>query len=156
MVRVLSAAAVASLDAEETDEVWLVLLTITHPDLTDTIRLVNNIENVESQGYTFIGLPFEIELPSEGERPGEARLKVDNVNREIVEAIRTIGLVPPQVQIQLVLASQPNQLEYQVPVMTLRDASYDVSYVSGVLRFEDITTEPVCDTQTPQRFPALF
>ena len=36
------------------------------------IRVVNNIEAVTSNGNEFVALPFDIELPDEGERPGEA------------------------------------------------------------------------------------
>ncbi|NDC57532.1 MAG: DUF1833 domain-containing protein, partial [Alphaproteobacteria bacterium] len=79
-MRSLSATAVASLTAETTDEVWLPLVTISHADLSSPIRVVANNENITSRGNTFIGYPFEIELPSQNDQsPGEARLRIDNV-----------------------------------------------------------------------------
>lgn len=155
-MRTLSPAAEASLLAEETDEVWLILLTVSHPDLDDPITIVNDINEIVSNGVTFRALPFEIELPGEGQRPGESRIRIDNVSREIVEAVRIIGLIPPTVKIQVVLASQPDVIEYEVPVMTLRDVTYDAAFVTGVLRFEDISVEPVAEIINPNRFPALF
>ena len=153
--RQLSAAATASLVAEETAEVWLRLIVITHANLAVPIRLVDNIEDIVSNGATFVALPFELELPDEGERPGEARIRVDNVDRRIVEAIRSIT-TPPQVTIQIILASDPDAIELEIPTLTLRDATYDLTAVTGFLRFEDITVEPVAESITPARFPGLF
>lgn len=157
--RVLSAPATAAIAAEETDEVFLVCVKISHADLVAPIRVVNNIEDItrteDAVSVDYVGLPFEIELPDEGERPGETRLSVDNVDRRIVEAIRTIQS-PPDVEIRVVLASQPDVIEYELTGLTLRDATYDVSTVQGYLRFEDLQVENACDTITPSRFPALF
>ena len=44
-----SAEFVRSAFASETDEIWLILLTISHADLTDDIRVVHNTENVTSR-----------------------------------------------------------------------------------------------------------
>jgi hypothetical protein len=151
----LSSAATASIHAEDTDEVWLVLLTINHADLDAPIRVVNNTEDIVSGGVTYIALPFELELPDQGERPGEARIRVDNVNRAIVEAVRTIQS-PPSVEFKIVLASQPDTIEYQHSGLTMRDVTYDLASVQGYLRYEDLSTEPVADIITPSRFPGLF
>lgn len=153
--RVLSTAATRALTAEETEEVFLVLVKISHGDLVSAIRVVNNIEAIEHDGETYVGLPFEIELPDEGDRPGEARLSVDNVDRRIVEAVRTIS-TPPSVTIKVVLASQPDVIEYQLDGLTMRDVSYDAATVQGYLRYEDLSTENVADIIVPSRFPGLF
>lgn len=153
--RVLSAPATAALVAEETDEVFLILVKIDHADLDQPIRVVNNIEEIVSGGETYVGLPFEVELPDEGDRPGEARLSVDNVDRRIVEAIRTIS-TPPSVTIKVVLASQPDTIEYQLDGLTMRDVSYDAATVQGYLRYEDLSSENVADMIVPSRFPGLF
>lgn len=156
MVRTLSGTAIASQNAEATEEVWLVLLTLEHDDLAEPLRVVNNIESIVSNGETYVGLPFRIVLPEDSENgPGEARLQIDNVDKLIVETLRTLQS-PPTMSIQVVLASQPDTVEYLLTNMTLRDASYDDAVVEGVLRFEDLTVEAVSETITPERFPALF
>ncbi len=138
MSRSLSEAAIASQNAQETGEAWLVLLEIDHDDLADPIRVVNNHQNITSNGNLFVGFPFEIELPGEDpDQPLRARLRIDNVDRTIVETVRTISS-PPTVTARVVLASQPNTVEVEFSGMTLREASYDAATVEADLVFEDV------------------
>lgn len=153
--RTLSSAAQAAILDEESDEVSLHLVTIEHDDLDAPIRIVDNIEDITSNGETFVGLPFRLELPDEGDRPGEARITVDNVDRRIAEAVRSIT-TPPSVTIQVVLASQPDTLELELSGMTLRDVTIDAGAVTGYLRFEDLSVEPIAEAITPSKFPGLF
>lgn len=152
--RTLSPAMETAIAAEESDECPLVLVTIEHDDLPEPIRVVNNIEDIVSNGATFVGLPFEIELPDEGERPGEARIRVDNVDRRIVKAVRSIQ-TPPDVTVQVILASQPDVIDMEITGLKLRDTTTDAAAVTGYLRFEDLTVEPVAAMITPARFPGL-
>lgn len=155
MSRTLSSAALASMHAEQTDEVWLVLLTISNPGMT-TIRVVNNTEDIVSRGNTYIGFPFEIELPGQDpDSPSSARLRIDNVDKRIVEAVRTIT-TPPEVTIEVILASQPDTVEIAYSNLSMRAVEYDVDSVRGELTFESIYSEPVTLTITPNRFPGLF
>lgn len=155
MPRSLSATALASMHAPQTGEVWLVLLTISNPGMT-TIRVVNNTEDVVSRGNTYQAFPFEIELPGEDpDSPSSARLRIDNVDKRIVEAVRSIS-TPPEVTIEVILASQPNTVEISYANLTLRSVEYDAGSVRGELVFESIFSEPVTLTITPNRFPGLF
>jgi Domain of unknown function (DUF1833) len=155
-MRTLSANALRSAFAQQTDEVWLVLLTIHHPGLADDIRLVNDNSGLTSNGEVFVPFAFKLELPAEDpDNPGEARLTVDNIDRTIVTAMRSLS-TPPEVTIQVILASDPDMIEAEFAGMVLRDVKWDAQSVSGVLRYEDITTEPVAVQMTPQRFPGLF
>lgn len=157
MTRSLSARAVEATNDQNSDEVWLPLLTISHAEILDgPIRLVSDMQDVVSRGNTFVALPFEIVLPGEDpESPAKAVLRVDNVDRRIVQALRDLSS-PPLVTIEVVLASQPNTVEVSYPEMTLRNATYDASYVSGELAYEAIYVEPISIVMTPQRFPGLF
>lgn len=156
MARTLSATAVAAMMDETTDEVFLPLVTISHADLAQPIRVVANNENIISRGNTYVGYPFDLELPGQADdSPGEARLRIDNVDKQIVEAIRLIT-GPPSVLIEVILASAPDTVEIAIGSMTLRDVSYDAATVEGVLRFEDVSVEPIGAIITPERFPAIF
>lgn len=140
-MRTLSTNALSSAFAQQTDEVWLVLLTIDHPSLTTPLRFVNNMESVTSRGDLFIAFPFEIEFPEQDpDSAGEARITIDNIDRQIVTTIREITS-PPSVTLEVVLASTPSTVEASFTGMVLRDVKYDAVKVSGTLRFEDIMSE---------------
>lgn len=156
MPRSLSSTAIASANAQQTDEVWLVLLTIAHASLATPIRVVNNNESIVSRGQTYQWFPFEIELPGEDvDSPSRARLRIDNVDRTIVNTIRSIS-TPPTVTLEVVLASAPDVVEVSFSGLSLREVDYDAMSVTGELVFESIFTEPVTLTMTPARFPGLF
>lgn len=155
-MRPLSPNIVEDLNAEVAEEVYLCLLTIDHDDLANPIRVVNNLENITSRGLTFLGLPFEIELPSEtADGPGVAQIKVDNVDRRIVQALRIIT-TPPEVTIEVIVADDPDTVEMLVDDLKLTNASYDQTVVRGTLMFQDVVGEPANETITSERFPALF
>jgi len=144
--------------AQRTDEVPLFLLTINHPDMEgNPIRVVNNMQAVESRGNIFIPWPFEINLPSEKlEELTKVTLRIDNIDRQIVQAIRTISS-PPEIILELTLASTPDTVEAGPFSLTLRHVRYDSLVVEGELAYEDILNEPFPgDSYTPAYFPALF
>jgi hypothetical protein len=156
MPRTLSATAVASLNAQETGEVWLVLLTISHPDLPTPIRVVNNNEDITSRGNVYQAFPFEIVLPGEDpDSPPRAAIRIDNVDRSVIALIRSISSAP-SVTIEVILASQPNTVEIAYSSLALRNVRYDPSTIEGELFFEPLFNEPITATMTPSRFPGLF
>lgn len=156
MARTLSGPAGESLMDETTDEVWLTLLTISHASLAEPIRVVHNNEAITSRGNEFTAYAFQFIMPGQGgDGPGEAQLSIDNTDRVIVETIRSITDAP-DVLVEVILADTPNTVEISLPTMKLRDVTYNVSTVTGFLRFEDLITEPVAETITPSRLPALF
>jgi hypothetical protein len=155
-MRNLSFKAIQSMQASNTAEVWLLLLTIYHPSLAVPIFLVNNNENIVSRGNTYIALPFDVDLPNEDqEAPGAAALTVDNVDRSIIDAIRAMD-VPPTVTIEVVLASQPDSVEVGFSDLVLRNVNYDATTIKGSLQWEDILVEPMALQMTPARFPGMF
>ncbi len=156
MARTLSTTALQSMHAQETGEVWLVLLTIGHASLAQPIRVVNNTENIVSRGAVFLAFPFEIVLP--GEDPDgitRASLRFDNVERTAIGVIRGLDS-PPTVTLEVVLASNPSTVEIAFEGLTLRNVTYDALQIEGELYFESIFTEPITLTMTPSRFPGLF
>lgn len=120
----------------------LVLLEIDHADLAVAIRVVNNKANITSNGEEYVGFPFEIFLPdSKDDAPPQAKLRIDNVSREIVEAIRSISS-PPSVTIRIVRQETPDIVEAEFAGMQLRYVPFDALSVEGTLEFEDLTREP--------------
>lgn len=156
MSRSLSAAAWASIAAQETGEVWLALLTIAHASIA-TIRLVNNTKDVVSGGNTYTAFPFAVTIPPEHpDRPPEVMLVADAIDRSVVDAIRAIP-AEPTVTLSLVLASAPDLVEAGPFAFTMYDAAFDAHTVECRLGYERVLTAPYpADVFTPSLFPGLF
>ena len=155
-MRTLSSTAIASAHAQETGEVWLVLLTISHSSLPAPIRVVNNNEDITSRGNSYQAFPFDIILP--GEDPDgvtKALLRFDNVERTAITAIRGLTSAPA-VTIEVILASDPDVVEISFTGLTVKSVNFDAVQIEGELHFESLWTEPITYTMTPSRLPGLF
>jgi hypothetical protein len=143
--------------AQETGECPLLLLTISHADLDEPIRVVHNGEDIVSRGNTYLAAAFEFVIPDEKEsQPPAARLAICNVDRRIVQAIRGLA-TPPKITAEIVLADTPNTVEALYEDLVLQNASYDVLIVEGTLGYEDFFAESFPgDTFTPGIFPGVF
>jgi hypothetical protein len=120
----------------------LVLLEIAHDSLDGSIKLVNNKVNIMHDGEEYIGFPFEIILPDSKEAtPPTAKIRIDNVSREIGQAIRLIS-TPPLVTIKVVRQETLDVIEAEFSGMYLTNVSYDAMSVDADLMFEDLTREP--------------
>lgn len=141
----------------DTDQVFLVLLTIAQADLAQPIRVVNNNEDITSNGNVFTAFPFDIELPDSREGvPPSATLVIDNVSQEIAQAVRTMTSVAT-VLIQIIRAADPDTIERSYTGFNLRDVKWNAHKMSGDLILEDFQTEPYPALQfSPAFFPGLF
>ena len=142
--------------ASESDQPFL-LLKIDHADLAQPIRVVNNKEDVISNGETFVGFPFEIPLPDNIEdAPPRTRLQISNVSREIGQAIRLIN-TPASVTLEIVQQSDLDTIQFTFPGMRLTNAQLDALTVTGDLSFEDLVREPYpSKTFSPAEYPGLI
>ncbi len=164
-MRHLSPIALAAVYAQETGTVFIVLLTISHPTLIDPetsapapLRFCSDAVQTVSRGNAYLPFPFMLALASEDpQKPPEAILQIDNIDRSITAAIRNMGVVPCQILIELVTSDTPDAVEYSSGSMTLRDVHYDALTVSGQLAFEQILNEPFPSTLvTPATIPGVF
>lgn len=151
----ISAAMARAILGHRTDEVAIVLLTISGTGFT-TFRVCNDSANITSGGNTFTAYPFEIELPGDGENAPIARLRIGNVSRQIWEAIdAATGQIT--VKIELVLASAPNTIEKSFDGLELRNVVCNALTVEGDLTTASFTSEPYPHMRaTPSRLPGLF
>ena len=108
MSRTLSTTAVASQNAENTDQVWLTAVTIAHDSLAEPIRVVDNTENIISNGNIFVAWDFTLQLPGEDpDNPVSASISIGNIDPEIIKSLRAISS-PPTVTIQILLGDSPD------------------------------------------------
>ena len=152
-----ASAFIRSAFAQETDEIWLILLTISHPDLTDDIRVVHNPVAITSRGLNFIGFAFELSLPIDApDRAPIAELRIDNVSREIAQAVRSISSAPT-VTIEVIRAAAPDVVELSLEGFRLQNVNWDAGSVRGALVLDDIATEPFpAGIFSPAGFPGLI
>jgi len=154
--RTLSTTAVASQNAENTDQVWLTAVTIAHDSLAEPIRVVDNTENIISNGNIFVAWDFTLQLPGEDpDNPVSASISIGNIDPEIIKSLRAISS-PPTVTIQILLGDSPDVIEIEFSGLILRNATYDANQITGELRFEELLTEPIATTLTPAMFPGMF
>ncbi|HET6805329.1 MAG TPA: DUF1833 family protein [Frateuria sp.] len=149
--------AMRAMFAQETGEVFLVCLTITHPDIP-TQRLVNNSEPVVRSAGTYNPCPMQLRLPDQREdQLPQVDIVVDNVDREVLRLLRTISGVP-QVTMEVILASSPDTVEAGPFNFSLKNATYDVLVINATLGFEDdiLNQQVPAMCYTPTNSPGLF
>lgn len=156
-MRAVSINAMRAMLAQETGEVFLVCITITHPSIT-TQRLVNNTQPLVRAAGTYNPCPMQLTLPSErADQLPQVNLVLDNIDRTVLEQIRTITGVPA-VTMEVVLASSPDTVEAGPFDFSLLSATYDVLVINGVLGYmDDILNQQVpAQNYTPTNSPGLF
>lgn len=151
-----SNAAIIAANAEQTEEAWIVLIEISHPSLVTPIRVANNPQDITSNGNVFLAGAFTLTLPSDSETIPNVSLSVDNVDRAIVDAARSVA-TPPVCTIYVVLGSSPNTIEAGPFAMTMSDVVYDASKVTATLIYEDLLNEPFpARSFNPSLYPGMF
>jgi len=143
--------------AQETAEVLIILLEIDHDDLDSPIRICKNDTDITSNGNVYLAYNFDIQLPTDEDNDvPQAQLVIDNVDRALTQAIRTIQ-TPPTIRIMVVLASAPDTLEVDMPDFLLTNISYNASTITATISIENFLQEPFPgDLFTPTQFPGLF
>ena len=157
MSRNLSTAALKAVYGHETDDVFLILLTLDHAGLDVPIRVTSDAVSTFSREMEFIAFPFNLILPdqTEGQAP-KARLTIDNVSRDVLAALRGLQ-TPPQVIMEIVRHADPDTVEAFFPDFTLTNLRYNALTLQGDLTIEDFTAEPYpAATFSPAGFPGLF
>lgn len=146
-----------ALNAAETAEVFTVLLTLAHPDLDTPIRVCDGGADVTSRGEHFIAYPFALALPEDEDgRAPRARLSIDNVERQIVAAVRNLS-TSPFVTIEIIRRAAPDVVEARFEDFRFTNISYDSQVIEGDLTVEDFTAEPYpAACFSPSLFPGLF
>lgn len=157
MPRSMSATATEAVLSQYTDQVFLWLLEIDHDTLVEPLRFVNSREDIVSNGNNHIAFPFEVTLPSEdGETISDVQLAISNVDRTIIETIRTIT-TEATITLSVILASSPDDMEAGPFTLALREVNYNAMTITGSLRWENLLNLSYPGyTFTPSGFPGLF
>ena len=158
-MRRVSPNALRAMLAQETGEVFLICLTIAHPTLAAPYLLVNDqVELVRAAG-TFQPFAFDISLPNEqDDQLPQVTMTIDNIDNEILRAIRSLSGQRPKVTMELVLASSPDTVEAGPFNFSILNIDYDDAKIQGAIGFEDdlLNTAFPADTYTPTNSKGLF
>lgn len=153
--------------AQETGEVPICLLTVTHEDLDEPIYLSSDattrlseqplVYGTESRGEQYIFLPFEFTLPDDrSDSPPRVHLTMDNIDRSLVTILRSFSS-PASVMMEIVLASDLDTVEITMPALQMSDVSIGDHSIAVTLVADALINEPHPAGQlTPGAFPGLF
>lgn len=157
MSRLISNAAKMALFSHETNQVFLPILTIDDSTLEAPLRFVNNTTNVTSDGKEYLAYHFTMDLPGEEEdRLPRVTITIDNVSREITQAIRAMT-DPPDISFSVILADTPDTVEAGPFEFELMAVEGNALTISGELAFEPILQQRFpSGLYTPGVFLALF
>jgi len=165
----LSSNAIATLFAQESTDPIITLLTISGTGIATPVRLCDQfltrlsetadeiVYGLTSNGNDFYYLPFGLSLPTE-EFAAAPRCVVtlQDVTRLLIPTIRNIS-TPPNVQIDIILASDPTTVEVTFGSFIMSNIRYNANTITADLVIESLEIEPFpAHSFTPSYFPGLF
>lgn len=122
MVREVSSNTLQEILKENTSLVFLECLTFEHPDLQETIRLVNDYnEPLARSAGVFDPFPFKVTPPDDTrDQMPSVTVVVDAVDRQLLLALRALtSMSKPTVTYEVVVANAPDTVEYGPLPLTL-------------------------------------
>lgn len=148
---------VRALIDQTTSEVILWLFTIEHVDTGSVYYLTNNLESIVSNGCTFDPFPVDFVLPpDDGETVPEVKIVLMSAEKELIDLVRRYsgGIT---VTAQLVLASNPDSIEFTIDDLEILSAHYDKKQVEMLAKPEaHIEQRFPADDYLPRTFPGMF
>lgn len=141
---------------QTSDDPFLMLVTLSH-DSFGELYLVNNTSSIISNGVTYTAFPMKITLPADnGETMKNASISFDNVSLELINEFRTVT-DPISARIDMVLASNPDNVEYTLNELKINDITYNAQTVNARLYLDDfLNTSMTSEKYGPTNFPGLF
>lgn len=155
----LSPQLLAQLYAQESSDPFLTLITLSHPSFPQDLRLVNNQENIVSNGNTFQAFPVRIQLPvDDGETVKEVLIEFDNVSLELIDEIRSVSSSERiGVKLEMILASLPNDIQISLEDLYILNITYNATIIQARIGLDDfLSTELTSEVYSPSNFPGIF
>jgi hypothetical protein len=156
-MRPVSAALTAAAARDQTDEVFVTLVTIAHEDFAAPARLCDDAVDTVSRGETYRGVYMAPQLPRqiEGEAP-TARIEISVVDQSALALVRSVA-TPPSVTMEVVLASQPDVVEAAYSNFELHHVEYEGLRLVGQIGKRSGQEQNLLGVLiTPGAFPATW
>ncbi len=157
MANTLSNELLAQIFAQNSDDPFLTLVTLSHADWAGDICLVNNTKNIVSRGRTFRAFPMKVRLPADdGETAKDYAIEFDNVSLELIEEIRTVT-TKIGVKMEMVLASMPDVVQMEQEDLEIAAISYTPTKISARIIVDSfLNSEMTSEQYGPSNFPGIF
>lgn len=167
MARALSSGMLAAIFSQETEEVPVCLLTITHETLSEPVYVSSNptdrisddplIYSTTSRGNEYLFLPFDFVMPEDrADGAPRVQLTIENIDRTLVNMLRSIS-TPATINVEIVLASSPDIVEVALPALQMGTAQIGDKAITVDLIADSLINEPFPAGQfTPGTFSGLF
>lgn len=149
----------STLSAVSATEVPRVAIIITHPALSAPVRLINDTENLTSQGMEFIACAFECKKPEDAEnQPIATQLIVDNIGRELMYWIETSeGGSGSEVTFIQLLRSNPDVWELEISGLIMQKVSCNMKKITATIGRDNAMARPsVLIKYNPETAPGIF
>ena len=159
-MRDISIDGLKALFAQETDEVFVFAVVLSHPNWSAPAYLVADQTDMVFGADTYTAFPFTVSLPAqqEGSIP-VVQLKADNVERLYIDEFRN-QLEPPSAEVSVFRRSFDGTNTRETAVMDLKvtSLSYTVTSLTLTLSLDaDYLNEPASkDRFLPSNSPGLF
>ena len=107
-------------------------------------------------GENYTPFPFELALPDESDGVPNCQLRVQNVHRDVVLAVRSVTSAP-DFKIWVVLDDDPDRIEVGPFNLKLQATEYDAFFVTADISGQyDLTREPFSgESYNSTHYPAL-
>lgn len=159
----LSTNAKKAMTAPETEEVLLNLLDVKY-DGESILRVVDNNQEITSNGHTYIPCSFSVILPDQSSDGNKScRLQIDNTDISIYRAIKSAVIQSRNENKDItctaavIMASEPDNYIEGPLTFILRNINADVSSITGELYDSYMHDRKFTAlTYNPNDFPGLF
>lgn len=142
---------------EHSDAAFFWLMEINAPEISETLYVVNNNEEVFSRGQAYTPYPFEVALPPDnGGKPTAMQLRTFNLDPRFIDLVRQTTQ-PPTVKIELVSTNDLDTPEKVIDFMVLTGAEYDALSITFSLASSNWHSRKTLQATYQQaEFPGLF
>lgn len=91
MSRAISILSRRAFEAPQSEDAELFFVTVTHPEMTDIVRLVVDGVDYVIDGETFHKSAFDLDLLTDSDKPPSAQFRFPNVDRTAVAKLRRVN-----------------------------------------------------------------
>ncbi|EAU45067.1 DUF1833 family protein [Salipiger bermudensis] len=156
-MRNLSDRLLAATYAQESAEVFVPIVKLTHSDWTESVRWVRDTVALVHGGETYSPFPFDLALPEDKDEGFPVlRFSAQNVTREIIGQLRKVRNEVLG-EVSWVLAATPDVVEMGPFEVQITGIEYDALTINGVMTIEPILEEQFGFLEmTPSVCPGLF